>query len=82
MSGVKVVLNTAAVRALLLKGDGVMAECGRQAEGIARRAGNGYACDPYSGKTRGNVSVYPESREAKRDNLRNNTLLKAIRGGK
>ena len=82
MSKVKVVLNTAAVRALLLKGDGIMAECEKQAEAIARRAGNGYATDPYAGRNRGNVSVYPESREAKRDNLRNNTLLKAIRGGK
>ena len=80
MSRVQVTLNTAAVRALLLQGDGIMAECGRQAEGIARRAGNGYACDPYAGKNRGNVRVTAESFAAKRDNLRNNTLLKAIRG--
>ncbi len=82
MSKVKVVLNTAAVRALLLKGDGIMAECEKQAEAIARRAGNGYACEPaYAGKKRGNVRVRAESFAAKRDNRKNNTLLKAIRGG-
>lgn len=82
MSRVKVKLNTAGVRALLLQGEGIMAECERQAAAIARRAGEGYETDAFpGGKTRGNVRVYPATGGARRDNLRNNTLIKSLRGG-
>lgn len=46
---------------------------------IKNRAGEGYAQDIYVGKTRANAMVYAETYQAKKDNLKNNTLLKAVR---
>ena len=43
-------------------------------------AGEGYKAKPYVGKNRAGVIVAPETAEAYYDNLRNNTLLKALRG--
>lgn len=48
------------------------------AEGIQKRAGDGYEVSPYTGKTRVNVSVGTATFEAMQDNLDNNTLLKAL----
>lgn len=50
------------------------------AEGIASRAGEGYGTSSHVGKTRANANVFPETFEANRDNLENNTLLKAMGG--
>ena len=50
-----------------------------KATGIKNRAGEGYAQDVYVGKTRANAMVYADSFKAKRDNKKNNTLLKAVR---
>lgn len=51
-------------------------------EEVARRAGSGYAAaDPHHSGQRLIVNVYTENLAAYRDNLRNNTLLKAIGGG-
>lgn len=78
MSKVKIKLNRAGVRELLLSGE-MLSECQGAAEGVAMRAGSGYSVTPYAtGKTRVNVSVSAETDEAKADNSKNNTLLKAI----
>lgn len=50
-----------------------------KATGIRNRAGEGYKQDIYVGKNRANAMVYADSYQAKRDNLKNNTLLKAVR---
>ncbi|MFS0967962.1 hypothetical protein ACFC3P_02400 [Enterococcus thailandicus] len=50
-----------------------------KATGIRNRAGEGYKQDTYVGKTRANAMVYADSYKAKRDNMKNNTLLKAVR---
>lgn len=50
-----------------------------KAKGIRNRAGEGYKQDTYVGKTRANAMVYADSYAAKRDNMKNNTLLKAVR---
>lgn len=50
-----------------------------KATGISNRAGEGYKQDTYVGKTRANAMVYADSYAAKRDNMKNNTLLKAVR---
>ncbi len=50
-----------------------------KATGIRNRAGEGYKQDTYVGKTRANAMVYADSYAAKRDNMKNNTLLKAVR---
>lgn len=50
------------------------------AEGIARRAGSGYASDTKVMGTRVIASAYTEDEAAMRDSLENNTLLKAVQG--
>lgn len=46
---------------------------------IKNRVGDGYEQDVYVGKTRANAMVKATSFKAKRDNKKNNTLLKAVR---
>lgn len=61
----------------LLKSTEMIAACRSFADSIAGRAGSGYGVTTFIGKTRGNVSVAPMTAKAKKDNLKNNTLLKA-----
>lgn len=49
------------------------------ATGIRNRCGDGYTQDIYVGKNRANAMVSAETYQAKRDNLENNTILKAVR---
>lgn len=80
MSGkVKVVLNSDAVRGLLQSSE-MRSICKSLADGIANRAGSGYEVTVYTGRTRVNASVLAATSEAKRDNMKNNTLLKAVKG--
>ena len=72
-------LNAEGVRQLL-KSQEMSQVCQRYANSITGRAGKGYGTDSYSGRNRVNVSVYTETSEAYRDNLKNNTLLKAVKG--
>ncbi len=78
MSNIKFVRNHAGVRELL-KSPGIQGALIASAGRIRDRAGSDY--DVYIGANRANVSVRTGSAAAERDNLRNNTLLKAI-GGK
>lgn len=50
-----------------------------KASAIKNRCGDGYESDIYVGKNRANAMVVAKSNQAKRDNLKNNTLLKAVR---
>ena len=71
-------LNSAGVRELL-KSPYIASCCRSAAEEIAARAGDGYqATDTYIGRNRVNVSVEAATSKAARDNLKNNTLLKAV----
>lgn len=64
----------------LLKSDEIMAVLKEQGEAMLSRLGDGYAMNEYNkGKSRANVSVYAETQEAYKDNMNNNTLLKAVR---
>lgn len=76
---IKVELNREAVRELLQSGE-MQSICKSLADGIAGRAGTGYQVTTYTGKTRVNASVMAATTAAKRDNLKNNTLLKAVKG--
>jgi hypothetical protein len=78
MSKVKVVLNSDGVRELL-KSEDMQRVVSEQAHAIAGRCGAGYSDDVYVGKNRCNAMIYPETSAAKRDNLENNTILKAMR---
>lgn len=77
MADFRVELNESGVRELLQSGE-MMGICRSLAEGVAARAGAGYEVTTYKGKTRVNASVHVVSDEARADNLKNNTLLKAV----
>ena len=74
---VKIELNSEGI-VELLKSAEIEACCREAAEGVARNAGDGYEVNTYVGKRRVNAEVSAETYEAKRDNLENNTLLKAL----
>jgi 23S rRNA A2030 N6-methylase RlmJ len=75
--GFKFKLNRDGVRELMQSADamGVVRE---YADQIRNRAGDGYEVSEYVGKTRVNASVYAATEEARKDNLENNTLLRAV----
>lgn len=77
--GIEIVLIDEGVQALL-KGPEITAQCKQLAEGIAARAGDGYEVTTHVGRTRVNASVFAVTNAAKRDNMKNNTLLKAVKG--
>lgn len=75
---VKVKLNSAGVQELL-KSPEMQSICEEHAQAIQGRCGDGYESDVYVGKTRCNAMVWAGTNQAKRDNLENNTILKAMR---
>lgn len=46
---------------------------------IKNRCGEGYEQDVFVGKNRANAMVSAETFQARRDNMKNNTILKAVR---
>ena len=76
MSKVRIELNAQGVRELLKSGE-VAAECEEQAKAIAGRAGDGYEIEPRNYPERSGYAVIAATTEARKDNLKNNTLLKA-----
>lgn len=77
MGKFRIELNAEGVRELLRSSE-MMAVCREHAERIAERAGTGYEVTTYTGENRVNASVHAATEEAYRDNLKNNTLLKAV----
>ena len=63
----------------LLKSEAMQTVLNEYATNIRNRCGNGYEQDIYVGKSRANAMVKATTYQAKRDNLENNTLLKAVR---
>lgn len=78
MAKMKFKLNHSGV-GQLLKSSEMQNVLEEKATDIKNRAGEGYAQDIYVGKSRANAMVYADSYKAKRDNMKNNTLLKAVR---
>lgn len=78
MSKVKIELNSTGVRELL-RSDEMMAECEKRANDALGRLGPGYTVTTHTGKNRVNASIFAETYEAKRDNMENNSILKALR---
>lgn len=78
MAKMKFKLNSDGVRELL-KSQEMQSVLNEKATGIKNRCGEGYTQDVYVGKNRANVMVKAETYQAKRDNLKNNTILKAVR---
>lgn len=78
MANMKFKLNSDGVRELL-KSQEMQSVLIEKATGIKNRCGEGYTQDVYVGKNRANAMVKAETYQAKRDNLKNNTILKAVR---
>lgn len=77
MSKIKFELNKAGVRDLMLS-DEMLAVCDSYASKALASLGEGYEKNDYHGKTRVNVEVCAVSYQAKKENLENNTILKAV----
>lgn len=78
MANIKFKLNRSGV-ASLMKSAEMQAVLEEKATAVRNRAGEGYKQDTFVGKTRANAMVYADTYQAKKDNMKNNTLLKAVR---
>lgn len=79
MSKVRIELNSAGIRELLRSEEmGAIVE--GHASAIAGRCGEGYAFDRKLMPGRVIASAYTDTKEARRDNSENNTLLKSLGG--
>lgn len=72
-------LNRAGVRELM-QSEAMQSVLRDKASQIQNRCGDGYEHDVMVGKNRANAMVRASTYAAKRDNMDNNTLLKAVRG--
>lgn len=77
MSKVKVELNRAGVRELL-RSEEIMSLLKSEAQKRASAAGAGYSVNTHVGRNRCNAEVLAETDEARRDNLKNNTLVRVM----
>ena len=78
MSSVKFELNRAGVRELLRSSE-VQAVCRQHAQRIQASAGENYEVSDRNYPERSGAAVHPANAEGAFDNMRNNTLLKAVR---
>ena len=72
-------LNSQAVRELLQSQE-MMGICNEYASKAQSKLGDGYEVTTHTGKTRVNAQVEAVTYKAKKDNAKNNTILKAVRG--
>lgn len=77
MSDVKIVLNKAGVRELL-RSDEVQEACKEYADKVLAQAGDGYVEEERDYPERKGYAVRADSAKAVYDNLKNNTLLRAL----
>lgn len=64
----------------LLRSDEMMQAVKAEADAAVSTLGAGYEADTHVGKNRVNASVYAVTAAAKRENLSQNTILKAVFG--
>ena len=70
-------LDEAGIQELLKSGE-MQAILASEGQRIAANAGPGYTSTVHVHSKRAVANVYPETKEAARDNRENNTLLKAL----
>lgn len=80
MSKVKVALNRESVRKIL-RSQEMLEICEGHANNALQKLGSGYEVTSVTGKVRCNAEVAAVSHKAKKENMENNTILKAV-GGK
>lgn len=78
MSKLEFKLNRVGVRALM-QSEEMQSILKDKASDAVSRLGPGYDSDVYIGENRANAMVFADSYEAKRDNAKNNSILKAVR---
>lgn len=76
----KVILNRSAVGEMLRSSEAVDL-CKGYANDALSRLGSGYEVTTMSGRIRANAEIKAVTYQAEIDNLRNNTILKAVGGG-
>ena len=79
MAKFKFSLNRDGVRDLL-KSDGMMEICAGYANQALSALGDGYEVTTHVGQNRVNAEISAVTPQAKRENSKNNTILKALRG--
>lgn len=79
MPNVEIKLNTAGVRELLKSAE-IQDECRKIAQQVQARVGDGYVVEDRNYPERSGAAVRIDSPKAYNDNLKNNTLLKAVQG--
>lgn len=77
MSKTEIVLNTSEI-GRMLKGSEVEAMMASYAGRVSAQAGSGYSSRTHNTGQRIAANIYADTPEARDDNLKNNTLLKAI----
>ena len=78
MSKMQFKLNSSGVSSLLKSAE-MQSVLEKRASAIKNRCGEGYEQDIFVGKNRANAMVSAESLKARKDNSKNNTILKAVR---
>lgn len=79
MAKVKFELNRAGVKELM-QSDEMVKALREYADRAQQSLGAGYEVTTHVGKTRANAMISAESYQAKRENLKSNTILKAVFG--
>ncbi len=80
MGNLRIELNHAGIRDMLRSPE-ARAVCEKYAKAAQTRLGDDHVASSYTGSSRVNASVYAVSEKAKRANMKENTILKAMRGG-
>ena len=77
MSNFKFKLNRSGVRELLRSSE-MQGVLDNYATNIQAKCGEGYITDIYVGKNRANAMISTSTYQASADNMKNNTILKAV----
>lgn len=79
MDNLKFELDKSGVRELL-RSQAMMDICQGYADTALGRLGDGYSSSKHVGKNRVNVEVSAKTYKARKENINNNTILKAVMG--
>lgn len=80
MADVKIVLNSAGVKEVL-KNENIAKVCRELANKAVSKCGEGYEVQERNYPERTGTAILAVTNEAKRDNMENHTLLRALGGG-
>lgn len=72
-------LNAQGIKSLLQSPE-MMSICKQYASNAQAKLGDGYEVTTHTGKTRVNAQIKAETYKARKDNAKNNSILKALRG--